>query len=426
MSHWDKQKKSQASYSSSGKKSPTGAPSSSSSTYSAPMENPEASSSSASAKNNFDTSSTSNKSTADPSSNYKSHTQAPPKQPHFHRVSDMGAFSDKKKGLYSKNFTVTDPVNWSKNIRAQIPTLLQVGKPTPKAVLSFGGCGMLCTYSLGVGQYLLAEKKDLVRQCYVVGTGSGTIPALALCSEDPAATPEMIKDYLVENVFDVHHEDTRLKVIGEGCRKFIPEDIHERMKGRCTLAVGMSNRDLYYSRQPINQQMFGAMISSFDSKEDVADCVIAATAPNATMPCVFRGEKCTRGTWKCLSVELDQYVRHIYIHGLSGYPHSSHHTRHNHYIGRHGFLCNSHWNWKRQFLVAIWPKRIPMLATSNIEVLKEAFEKGFNDARRYERWEEDVYLNAKPDRSVNDSLDMKNIRAAIFGSSERDAEAAKL
>lgn len=371
-------------------------------------------------KNNFDTSSTK----SDP--NYKSHTRAPNEQPHFHRTSDFGSFSAKSKGLYSKNFTVTDPINWSKNMRAQIPNLLQVGKPSPKAVLSFGGCGMLCTYSLGVVQYLLAEKKEFVRQCYVVGTGSGTIPAVALCAEDPAATPEMIKDFICDHVFDVHHEEIRQDVLRQGCSKFIPEDIAERMKGRCTLAVGMSNRDLNYPRQPINQQMFGAMISAFDSKADVSDCIVAATAPNATMPCIFRGERCTRATWKCLSAELDQYVRHIYIHGLSGYPHSGHHSRHNHYIGRHGFLANSHWNWKRQFLVAIWPKRIPFLASSNLEVIRESFEKGFNDARRYERWEEDVYVNAKPDRSSNDSLDMKNIRAAIFGSSNTGAEEKKL
>jgi hypothetical protein len=374
------------------------------------------------AKNNFDTSGTT---TGDP--NYKSHTQAPKEQPTFHRMSDMGAFSSKKKGVYSKNFTVTDPVNWAKNMKAQVPNLLQVGKPTPKAVLSFGGAGLLCTYSLGVVQYLLAEKKDFVRTCYIVGTGTGTIPAVALCAEDPTATPEKIKDFLVENVFDVHHEEIRREVLLKGCQQFIPQDIAERMRGRCTLCVGMSNRDLYFPRQPMNQQLFGAMISNFDSKEDVTDCIVGATAPNATIPYTFRGERITRATWKCMSAELDQYVRHIYIHGLSGYPHSGHHTRHNNFIGRHGFIANSHWNWKRQFLCAIWPKRVPFLANSNIEVIKEAFEKGFNDARRYERWEEDVYLNAKPDRSANDSLDMKNIRAAIFGTNRTGGnEEAKL
>ena len=131
MSHWDKQKKNQASFSSSGKKSPAAT-----AADTTMGDNNSSSTSSGAKKNNFDTSSTK----SDP--NYKSHTQAPGQQPHFHRVSDMGAFGNKK-GLYSKNFTVTDPVNWSKNLRAQIPTLLQVGKPTPKAVLSFGGAGML-------------------------------------------------------------------------------------------------------------------------------------------------------------------------------------------------------------------------------------------------------------------------------------------
>ena len=39
----------------------------------------------------------------------------------------------------------------------------------------------------------------------------------------------------------------------------------------------------------------------------------------------------------------------------------------------------------------------------------------------------DVYVTAKPDRSPNDSFDMKNIRAAIFGSRSNSAsEEAKL
>jgi hypothetical protein len=349
-------------------------------------------------------------------SEYQSHTRAPKEQPFFHRTSTYGSFDNKKPNLYSKNFTVTDPVNWSKNLRAQVPTLLQVGRPTPKAVLSFGGCGMLVTYSLGVAQYLLAEKREFVRQCYVLGTGSGTIAAVALCAEDPKSTPEQVKDFIVANAFDVHHEDTRRKVVADACARFLPDDVHERMRGRCTLAVGMSNRDLYYAKQPSAQQLFGAMISSFDSKADVGDCILAATAPNATLPCVFRGEHCTRATWKCLSAELDQYVRHVYIHGMSGYPHSIHHTRHNTFVGRHGLLANSHWHWQRQMLAAIWPKRIPLLASSNLELIKESFEKGFHDARRYERWEEDVYVTAKPDRSPSDSIDLRRIRAAIFGS----------
>lgn len=370
---------------------------------------------------------TSSSSSSSSSSTYKSHTEAPKEQPFYHRESDIGGFNNKKgRSKYSKRFSITDPINWAKNLKAQTPVLLQVGKPTPKAVISFGGCGLLCTYSLGVVQYLLAEKKDFIRQCYVLGTGSGTIPAVALCGEDSKATPEAVKEYIVDNMFDISNEPRRIDVMKKAAEQFLPEDIHERMNGRCSLAVGMSNRDMNFMKQPPHQQLFGAMLSSFESAADVGEIMIGATAPNATLPYLLRGELVTRATWKCISSELDQYVRHIYIHGFSGYPHSTQHTRHNSFFGRHGFLANSHWHWQTQMLCAHYPMRVPMMRNRHREMLREAFEKGFHDARRYERWEEDVYLTAKPDRSPSENTDLRTIRAAIFGARDKPPEGAKL
>ena len=281
---------------------------------------------------------------------------------------------------------------------------------------------MLVTYSLGVAQYLVAHRKDFLRQCYILGAGSGCIAAVAACAEDATSTPEAIKNFIVENVFNIDDEKKRQALLSRGCELMLPDDVHQRMKGRCTLAVGMSNRDVNYFKQPLNQQLFGAPISAFDGKSDVQECLIAATAPNATLPFKFRGEFCTRCTWKCMSSELDQYVRHIYIHGISGYPYSSQHTRHNMFFGRHGLVANTHWNWQRQFLVAIWPCKFG-LGVANTEVLREAYDRGFQDAMRYERWDEDPYTNAKADRSPGDSTDWKTIRAAFFGSKQPHEDA---
>jgi hypothetical protein len=319
----------------------------------------------------------------------------------------------KKPPIAAKARFVNDNKAWAKAVRHKSPVLLEVGRTPPKCVLSFGGAGFLVTYSLGVAYYLQKEKPKLLAESYILGAGSGVLPAIALSCGPQLVDIEKIRDQIIANPFPVWHEDKRVAAMRKACDELLPADVHKHMSGRMCAAINMSTKDAGYYKQEPQMQIYGAHIATFDSKEDVTDLVLAATAPNHNKPYTFRGMPVVRGTCASISSELDQFVRHVYIHGIAGYARTKIYTRHRVLVGRHGVLANTHLGPRRQLLMAICPS----LAGDG---LKQAFDDGFHDARRYERWEEDPYYYSKADRSPGEDTDWRDVRAAIFGEQKKD------
>lgn len=302
-----------------------------------------------------------------------------------------------------------DPKAWQVAVRHKVPTLLEVGRTPPKAVLSFGGCGFLVTYSLGVALYLQKERAGLLANSYLQGAGSGALPAIALACGPQAVDIEKMRDRIIANRFPVWKEAQRQAVMRAQCEEMLPENVAKLMAGRACIAVAMSQKDTGFYQQEPHMQIYGAQIPTFDSKADVTELVIAATAPNHNSPVMFRGMPTVRGSCSSISSQLDQFVRHIYIHGLSGTNGAKHFKRHRVLIGRHGLLSNCHLGPRRQLQLAAYP------FFGAEDALRQAFDDGYHDARRYERWEEDPYHYSKPDRSPGEDNDWRDVRAAIFG-----------
>jgi len=307
----------------------------------------------------------------------------------------------------------TVPREWAKNVRAKTPTLLEVGKPAPKAVLSFGGCGFLVTYSLGVALYLQQEKKDFLASSFLLGAGTGVIPALALACGASTVNLDHVRDFIVDHRFTVTDEDKRIEVMTEGINRLLPKNAIELVTGRLALTIGFSNKDPGYMSQSKENLYFGHHIAEWDDLHDLAQCLLVATAPNTHKPMIYRNvDNALRGTMMSLSSELDQYCRHVYIHGYAGYRYNKNQTRHNIMFGKHGYLGNTHMSFWKQVLFGF----APLLAgEAGREGLLQAYDAGYYDARRYERWEEDPYFFAKADRSPNDDFNMRTLRAGLFG-----------
>jgi hypothetical protein len=307
--------------------------------------------------------------------------------------------------------------DWIGQVRAKTPTLLEVGKPPPKAVLSFGGAGHLVTYSLGVAQFLQEEKKELVGKSFILGAGSGVIPALALAMGPSNVSLTKVRDAVVDNPFAVTDEPSRLTKLRAQLEALVPPNAHKLVDGRVALAISFSNKDSGFHRQIKENILFGHHVASWSDREDLISCVMAATAPNHDKMMTFRDakENVMRATQNSLSSELDTYCRHVHIHGFCGLAKFKSHNRHNTYFGRHGFLANTHFSPIKQCFLAFRPD--VMNGARKTELL-EAFDHGFNDARRYERWEEDPYHFAKADRSPSSDYSWKNARATLFGKGE--------
>lgn len=307
----------------------------------------------------------------------------------------------------------TVPREWIKKVRAKTPQLLEVGKPAPKAVLSFGGCGFLVTYSLGVALFLQQEKKEFLANSFLLGAGSGVLPAIALACGPRTVNLEQVRDFIVNNRFVVTDEDKRIEVLTAGINKLLPRNVVDLVKGRLALTIGFSNKDPGYMMQAKENIYFGHHIAEWTDFDDLAQNIIAATAPNTQKPCIFRdADNVLRGTMMSLSSELDQYCRHIYIHGYAGYRYNKNQARHNIMFGRHGFIGNTHFTFPKQVIMAFAPL---LGGEARKDDLLQAYDVGYNDARRYERWEEDPYYFAKADRSPSDDFNFRNLRANLFG-----------
>lgn len=307
----------------------------------------------------------------------------------------------------------TIPREFIAKVRAKTPTLLEVGKPAPKAVLSFGGCGFLVTYSLGVALYLQTEKKELLANSFLLGAGTGVIPAVALACGPRDVSLEQVRDFIVDHRFAVTDEAKRLAVMTQGINELLPKNAVDLVKGRLALTIGFSNKDHGYMTQAKENIYFGHHIAQWDDYDDLAQNLLASTAPNTEKPMVFReADNVLRGTMMSLSSELDQYCRHIYIHGYAGYRYNKNQTRHNVFFGRHGFLGNTHFSFPTQVRLAFAPG---IGGESSKEALLRAYDAGYHDARRYERWEEDPYFYAKADRSPGDDFNVRHLRASLFG-----------
>ncbi|KAH9600228.1 hypothetical protein LSM04_009283 [Trypanosoma melophagium] len=307
----------------------------------------------------------------------------------------------------------TDPREWARKVRSKTPVLLEVGRPAPRAVLSFGGCGFLVTYALGVAQYLQQEKPELLAHAFLLGAGTGVIPAVALACGPRAVKIEDVRDAVLDHRFLVTDEEARIAAFTSCINKLLPRNAVELVSGRLALTIGFSNKDPGYMAQSKAHIHFGHHIAQWSDVDDLAQCIMAATAPNTERPMIFRdADNVMRGTMMSLSSELDQYCRHIYIHGYAGYRYNKHQTRHNIFFGRHGFLANTHFSFWRQAWLAFAPN---IGGEARRDELIEAYDAGYNDARRYERWEEDPYHFAKADRSPSDDFNFRQLRANLFG-----------
>lgn len=317
----------------------------------------------------------------------------------------------------------TDPAAFAQRIRAKTPTLLNAGKAPPKAVLSFGGAGFLVTYALGVASYLQKEKAPFLSQCFFLGAGTGVIPAVALACGPSAVSIEKLRDFIVDHRFLVMDEARRIDVFSKGISEFLPANCHQMMNNRVALTVGFPNSDAGYKTQKKENFHFGHHISEWSGFEDVAQNILAATAPNKQKPMIFRdADNVMRGTMMSLSSELDQYCRHVYIHGYVGMRFHKLQSRHNYMFGRHGFLGNTRFSFWKQVMRAFGPH---IGGEKTRQDLLDTFDAGFSDAMRYERWEEDPYLFAKPDRSPSDDFNFRNLRASLFNG-KRSAERFEL
>mmetsp|Transcript_82986 Transcript_82986/g.96982 ORF Transcript_82986/g.96982 Transcript_82986/m.96982 type:complete len:318 (+) Transcript_82986:71-1024(+) len=310
--------------------------------------------------------------------------------------------------------SATIPKEFIKQVRAKTPTILEVGKAPPKAVLSFGGAGFLVTYSLGVALYLQQEKKELLAKSFLLGAGTGCIPATALACGPQTVSIDKVRDFIVDHRFLVSDETQRLKAFSEGLDTLLPKNAVSLVNGRLALTIGFSNKDPGYMSQQKENIHFGHHIATWDSYDDLKQCITVATAPNMDKQMPYRdAPRAMRGTLMSLSSELDQYCRHVHIHGYAGYRYNRQQARHNFFFGRHGFIANTHFGFPKQ----VWLAFLPHLGSGAKDRLLEAFDAGYNDARRYERWEEDPYHYAKSDRSPSDDFNWKNIRANLFSKS---------
>ncbi|EPY28292.1 hypothetical protein AGDE_05709 [Angomonas deanei] len=219
---------------------------------------------------------------------------------------------------------------------------------------------------------------------------------------------------MVDNRFQVTDDERRIEVMSRGINTLLPRDAVELVKGRLALTVGFSNRDPGYMTQSKENVYFGHHIASWTDFDDLGQNILAATAPNVNKPMIFRGaDNVLRGTMLSLSSELDQYCRHIYIHGYCGMRYNKNQSRHNIMFGKHGFLANTHFSFPKQALMAFAPN---LGGEARKEDLIQAYDAGYFDAKRYERWEEDPYFYAKADRSPNDDFSFTTLRAGLFGS----------
>lgn len=307
----------------------------------------------------------------------------------------------------------TIPKEWIKQVRAKTPTILEVGKAPPKLVVSFGGAGFLVTYSLGVALFLQQEKKELLAKSFLLGAGTGCIAATALACGPQLVNIDKLRDYIIEHPFLVSYEKERWETISKGVDEFLPKNAVSVVNGRLALTIGFSNKDVGYHQQLKENFNYGHHIALWDDWEDLKQCLLVATAPNLEKPIKYRdAPNVMRGTLMSLSSELDQYCRHVHIHGYCGYRYSRQQMRHNLYFGRHGFLANTHFSFPKQAWLAFAPH---LGGQARKDDLRAAFDAGYHDAKRYERWEEDPYHYAKTDRSPSDDFNFKTLRAGLFG-----------
>ena len=277
---------------------------------------------------------------------------------------------------------------------ARPPKLTQLGEKAPKMVLSFGASGTLATYGLGVGQYLLDHHKKLMDECYFIGSGSGVLPAVALPLASDLGNRHLLKEYfeiiMKETAVPFHlfREAKRAEYVKRGLSEMLGlEDLHTRLRGRCSIFLHPDPKYLYGRTHGIldrHQILFGLPVSHWRSSADLRECMEAAMAPSHKHSLNFRGVRAMSSSKHSLSPQLDQSIRHIYVHGFAGKGYSSREKLHAHVFGRHGSLVNVSTTFLAQTLSQSFP--LPLKY-----VLTKAYHQGYEDASKYHRWEEDPY-----------------------------------
>lgn len=83
-------------------------------------------------------------------------------------------------------------------------------------------------------------------------------------------------------------EDKRIDIMTQGINNFLPRNAPELVDGRLALTIGFSNKDPGYLEQSKENIYYGHHIAKWSNYDDLAQNVLAATAPNTNKPMIFR------------------------------------------------------------------------------------------------------------------------------------------
>ena len=278
------------------------------------------------------------------------------------------------------------------------PKLTKLGEKAPKTVVSFGGSGGLITYSLGVAQYILDHHPSLINQSYFIGTGSGSLPAICL----PLAA-QLGKQHLPKQCFEyitkqsklpLHSfsEITRREYVRTALAKFLcVEDIERHLLGRCSIFLRPDSNYIINRVHGVldrGQILYGLPISQWKSSEDLLQCIEASMAPSEKHSIAFRGIPMLTASKYSFSPQVEQSIRHIFVHGYAGKGFSSNEKLHAHVFGMHGSLFNVSTPYYAQRFALCFPRIAKYF-------LSKAYDQGYKDAADFSRWEEDPYNFAK-------------------------------
>mmetsp|Transcript_23567 Transcript_23567/g.36755 ORF Transcript_23567/g.36755 Transcript_23567/m.36755 type:complete len:304 (-) Transcript_23567:39-950(-) len=274
------------------------------------------------------------------------------------------------------------------------PQLLKTGRRAPSVVLSFGASGSLVPYSLGVAQYLLDHHPELVRRAYFIGSGSGVIPAICLAlsraSSHPSSLEECVKRFnkVKLSLPFVINENERRTVVRNACQEIFTIDAPERViQGCCSLFLHPNPSYIYGRLHGILDRyhvLYGLPISEWRSKDDLIECIEASMAPSEKYSLAFRNVPMVSASRFSFSPQVEQAIRHVYIHGFSGKGYRSCEKLHAHVFGHHGSVFNVASSSTVQNLCLSFPRMFS-------GVIERSFNQGYKDAKAYSRWEEDPY-----------------------------------
>ncbi|KNH08379.1 hypothetical protein XU18_1092 [Perkinsela sp. CCAP 1560/4] len=274
------------------------------------------------------------------------------------------------------------------------PQLVKVGEKPPKLIVSFGDSDILMNYGLGVAQYLLDNHLPLLKQAYFIGTGSGTIPAVCLSLASQNSKSTLITDFfrrMTSNISSLPiylREAQRREFISNTLKSLASLDEPEKLLlGKCSLFLHPNPNFIFGRVHGILDRyhvLYGLPVSEWRSKEDLIQCIEASMAPSYKHFIPFRGIPIVKASRYSLSPQVDQAIRHVYVHGYAGGGYMSREKLHAHVFGHHGSIFNVSTSHYLQRLCISYPR----VFSGSIE---KTYHQGYKDAAQFSRWEEDPY-----------------------------------